>query len=167
MTEQGLTDEYRGFFICIYWSTYSKPLKIQLQYRRMFVVKFRAHSLNSLYDTAMRMKSNCGFRDGEAICWPHEQISPYHICSSSGQDAVGDTRLTPKAQLPAQELVGSPLFNLLPVKGVGTPLKVDYQKHMITLSLQRPWFHLVLTWLMLMDCLPIWSRRINHFLSRM
>lgn len=71
---------------------------------------------------------------------PHEQISPYHICSSPGQDAAGDTGLTPEAQLPAQELGGSPLFNLLPVKDVGAPLKVDYQKHMIRLSLQRRWF---------------------------
>lgn len=33
---------------------------------------------------------------------PHEQISPYHICSSPGQDAARDTGLTPEAQLHAQ-----------------------------------------------------------------
>lgn len=149
---QSLADEYKGFFICIYWSAYSKVF---------------GNSTAAASHVCGEIQGTRGYGAGEAIRWPHEQIRPYHICSSSSQDAAGDTRLTPKAQLPAQELGGSPLFNLFPVKGIGAPPKVDYQKHMITLSLQRPWFHLVLTWLMLIDCVPIWSRRNNHFLSSM
>lgn len=51
-----------GFFSYAFTDlhTYSRPLKIQLPYHRMFVGKFRAHSFSSLCNTAMRMRAAAG-----------------------------------------------------------------------------------------------------------